>query len=431
MKFKPYEEYKKVDLPWIDKIPSHWESNKIKYKFDLVKEPSTNKDPIVLSLTQKGIKIRDIELNEGQLAKSYEGYNTVEKGYICLNPMDLESGAASKSEYYGVISNAYFTIRPKGFDINSDFYSKYFNLHYKKKIFYGFGKGVGRPEGSGGRWTLNRETFTNFPILSPPKEEQDKIADFLDHNLAKIDKFVELTERQIELLKEQKEVIINDAVTKGIDKDVEYKDSGIDWIGQIPRHWETFKNRHFLNENKNVVGSKSKEFNLLSLTKKGIIKRDLENPKGKFPSSFETYKIVKRNDIVFCLFDIDETPRTVGLSGLDGMITGAYNVFTINGINKFYLYYYYLAIDNKKALKSLYSGLRKTIRSNIFLGMEIPVPPINEQEIIVEYIYRETSKIDRTVELYKKEISLIKEYKTALIANAVTGKIDVRDYRLN
>ena len=126
MKFKPYEKYKKVDLPWIDKIPSHWEMNKIKYKFDLVKEPSTDKDPTVLSLTQKGIKIRDIELNEGQLAKSYEGYNTVEKGYICLNPMDLESGAASKSEYYGVISNAYFTIRPKGFDINSDFYSKYF-----------------------------------------------------------------------------------------------------------------------------------------------------------------------------------------------------------------------------------------------------------------------------------------------------------------
>ena len=238
MKFKPYEKYKKVDLPWIDEIPSHWEINKVKYKFDLVKEPSIDKQPTVLSLTQRGIKIRDIESNEGQLAKSYEGYNTVKKGYICLNPMDLESGAASKSDYNGVISNAYFTIRPKGLDINSDFYSKYFNLHYKKKIFYGFGKGVGRPEGSGGRWTLNRETFTNFPILSPQKEEQDKIADFLDYNLGKIDKFVELTERQIALLKEQKEVIINDAVTKGIDKNVEYKDSGIDWIGDIPEHWE-------------------------------------------------------------------------------------------------------------------------------------------------------------------------------------------------
>ena len=110
------------------------------------------------------------------------------------------------------------------------------------------------------------------------------------------------------------------------------------------------RNKNFLTVKDETVGNKDKNYKLLSLTKKGIIERDMENPKGKFPSSFETYKIVEKNDIIFCLFDIDETPRTVGLSKLDGMITGAYNIFSINKINKNYYYYYYLYLDKFKML---------------------------------------------------------------------------------
>ncbi|MGO4988481.1 restriction endonuclease subunit S [Gallicola sp. Sow4_E12] len=426
MEFKPYEEYKKVDLPWIDKIPSHWEIDRGKNLFKQEKRKVKAEDEVITCFRDGEVTLRKNRRTTSFTESIQEiGYQEIKKGDLVIHQMDSFAGAAGVSDSDGKGSPILSICNGKIL-LNNYYYAFIVREMAHNGFIMSLSRGI-RERSTDFRF----KTFAEQLYPFPPKEEQDKIVDFLDYNLGKIDKFVELTERQIALLKEQKEVIINDAVTKGIDKNVGYKDSGIDWIGQIPRHWETFKNRHFLNENKNVVGSKSKEFNLLSLTKKGIIKRDLENPKGKFPSSFETYKIVKRNDIVFCLFDIDETPRTVGLSGLDGMITGAYNVFTINGINKFYLYYYYLAIDNKKALKSLYSGLRKTIRSNIFLGMEIPVPPINEQEIIVEYIYRETSKIDRTVELYKKEISLIKEYKTALIANAVTGKIDVRDYRLN
>lgn len=435
MKFKPYEEYKKVDLPWIDEIPSHWEINKVKYKFDLVKEPSIDKQPTVLSLTQRGIKIRDIESNEGQLAKSYEGYNTVKKGYICLNPMDLESGAASKSNYNGVISNAYFTIRPKGLDINSDFYSKYFNLHYKKKIFYGFGKGVGRPEGSGGRWILNRETFINFPILFPSKEEQDKIADFLDHNLAKIDKFVELTERQIELLKEQKEVLINDAVTKGIDKNVKYRDSGIDWIGEIPEHWEVTRLKRVSYMIK--TGGTPKSFNEKHLSDNGLnwyspadFKDSLilDNAKRKLSTEGATQvNIFPENSIL--IIGIGATLGKVGLAKNKFSCNQQINVITPNFSYIHSIFLLYFLYNSQKAIinKANYTTL-PILNQEETSNLLVLFPPKKEQEEIIAYIEKETRKIDRTIELYKNQIELIKEYRTSLIASAVTGKIDIRDF---
>lgn len=237
-KLKPYEEYRETAYVWLGNIPKHWQIKRVKTEFFYVKNPSYEHNPVVLSLTQNGIKVRDVSNNEGQLAESYEGYNSVEIGDICLNPMDLESGAARLSNYRGVISNAYFTIRPKYKGrINTKFYSEYFDMHYRLKIFYPYGKGVGRPEGSGGRWTLNRETFMNFPLLLPPKEEQDQIVRYLDSKLSKINKYIKAKKKQIELLKEQKQAIINEEVTKGLDPNAKMKPSGIEWLGDIPEKW--------------------------------------------------------------------------------------------------------------------------------------------------------------------------------------------------
>src|SRR5690606_35880115 len=134
-----------------------------------------------------------------------------------------------------------------------------------------------------------------------------------------------------------------------------YKDSGVDWIGEIPEGWEVLKNKYIFNLKKSQVGKRSKEYDLLSLTLKGVIKRDMENPEGKFPAEFDTYQEVKKDDFIFCLFDVEETPRTVGLSDFDGMITGAYTVFdTQPTAAKKFLYYFYLNLDEKKRLKFLY-----------------------------------------------------------------------------
>lgn len=189
----------------------------------------------------------------------------------------------------------------------------------------------------------------------------------------------------------------------------EYKDIDLPWLKKIPATWSIKRNKQFLHECKEIVGAESSEYTLLSLTLRGIVVRDLSENKGKIPASFDTYKIVEPGDVVFCLFDIDETPRTVGLSKNRGMLTGAYNVFHIDGINAQYLYYYYLALDNVKALRPLYTGLRKTINVSTFLSQAMPVPPRAEQDQIVRFLDWKVSEINKLIGIRRKEISEFNE----------------------
>lgn len=204
-----------------------------------------------------------------------------------------------------------------------------------------------------------------------------------------------------------------------------YKESGVDWIGEIPEHWEMLSNKYIFNLKKNQVGKKSAEYELLSLTLKGIIKRDMENPEGKFPAEFDTYQEVKKGDFIFCLFDVEETPRTVGLSDFDGMITGAYTVFNVKEkANKRFLYYFYLNLDEKKRLKFLYRGLRNTIPKDSFFTFKTAFPPISEQHLIASFLDDKTTKIDQTIAIKEKEIELLKERRQILIQKAVTKGLD-------
>ena len=203
-----------------------------------------------------------------------------------------------------------------------------------------------------------------------------------------------------------------------------YKDFGISWIGKIPEHWDVKRNKIFLDEQDDTVGSRFNDFDLLSLTKQGVILRDVESGKGKFPKDFESYKIVKKGNMIFCLFDVDETPRTVGLSALDGMITGAYDVFSLRKIDAKFYSYFFIAVDDRKALRPLYTGLRKVVKKDRFLSYKIPVPPIEEQKSIANYLDKTTEKIRGLVAVKQKQIELLKEYKQSLIANAVTKGIN-------
>lgn len=203
-----------------------------------------------------------------------------------------------------------------------------------------------------------------------------------------------------------------------------YKDSGISWIGEVPEHWDVVRNKNFIDEKDEVVGEKFRDYTLLSLTKGGVIARDVESGKGKFPKDFESYKIVQPGNVIFCLFDVDETPRTVGLSSLRGMITGAYDVFEPIDINARYYAYYFLAVDDRKALRPLYTGLRKVVKKDRFLACKIPVPPLSEQKAIAKYLDKKIAQINELVSAKQKQIELLKEYKQSIIANAVTGKLN-------
>lgn len=203
-----------------------------------------------------------------------------------------------------------------------------------------------------------------------------------------------------------------------------YKNVDLPWLKRVPEHWEVARNKNFLSEQKAIVGDNFANYSLLSLTLNGVIIRDVNNGKGKFPASFNTYKIVSPGNMVFCLFDIDETPRTVGLSTHYGMITNAYEVLGVHNITPQYLYYYYLQLDNRKALKPLYHGLRKTIPIGTFLQTKLPVPPKKEQDQIVRYLDWQNSRLNKLINAKKKEIALLEEQKQALISQAVTKGLD-------
>ncbi len=416
MKFKPYEEYKKVDLPWIDEIPSHWEESRVKAitKLKSTRQKDIDSELELLSVYRDYgvVKRTEKDDNHNIIPEDLSNYKVVYKGDLVLNKMKVWQGSLGVSSYDGIVSPAYIVC-----SVRTNIFGKYLNYLLRNKMYLtiynrlSYGVRVDQ-------WDMRYEDFKNIELFLPPKEEQDKIADFLDHNLSKIDKFIELTERQIALLKEQKEVIINDAVTKGIDKNVEYKDSGIDWIGEIPGHWEVIKLKYISD--------------IKTGNKDTINKVD----EGKYPFFVRSPKIERIDTYNFDGEAILTAGDGVGAGKVFHYFKGkfdyhqrVYNIYNINSKISGKFLYFYLKENFKKVIlaynaKSTVDSIRLPMLSNFF----VVYPFRAEQEEIVSYIEKETSKIDRTIELYKSQIELIKEYRTSLIASAVTGKIDVRDF---
>ncbi|MCD7063165.1 restriction endonuclease subunit S [Klebsiella quasipneumoniae] len=201
----------------------------------------------------------------------------------------------------------------------------------------------------------------------------------------------------------------------------EYKDSGVKWLDKLPLNWSTEKTKRMFSLKRNLVGHLSGSFQLLSLTLNGVVPRDISSGEGKIPASFDTYQSVQAGDLIFCLFDIDETPRTIGLAEQDGMITGAYNVYScMDKCLPSYAYYYFLHIDSFKGLKPFYTGLRKVVRAETFGCIEMPNPSLSEQEKICLFLDHETAKIDNLIEKQQQLIELLKEKRQAVISHAVT-----------
>jgi len=201
----------------------------------------------------------------------------------------------------------------------------------------------------------------------------------------------------------------------------EYKGSGVEWLEDIPSHWKIQRTKAMFSLARVLVGKKSKEYQLLSLTLKGIIPRDISDGGGKIPAEFDTYQEVNKSDLIFCLFDIDETPRTIGISYYKGMITGAYNVYRcLDKCEPEYAYYYFMHIDSFKGLKPFYTGLRKVVRAETFSNIKMPAPSILEQQKIANFLDHETTKIDTLIEKQQQLIKLLKEKRQAVISHAVT-----------
>lgn len=419
---RKYDEYKDSGVSWIGKIPKHWEA---RYLFQLASEYYVpNKGMLnqnLLSLSYGSIVRKDINKTEGLLPASFETYQIVEPNIIVLRLTDLQNDHKSLrvgiAKEKGIITSAYLSLNVRKGN-NPDYV--YYLLHANDihKVFYSMGGGL--------RQSLNYDGLKYLRILAPPVEEQNHIVNYLSTKNNEINTLISKTEREIELLKELKQSVVAHAVTKGLNPNVKMKDSGIGWIGEIPEHWCFLRNKNIFSGHYEEVGKRT-DIPLLSLTTEGVVYRDTSTGKGKFPKDFEKYNVVYPDCIIFCLFDIDETPRTVGLCHNYGMITNAYDAFRINqNVLPRYITYYYLAVDNVKGLRPWYTGLRKVVQNNRFLQLKVPVPPLPEQQEIVEYIDYKTTQIDKMIVELTYKVEYLKQYKQRLIADVVTGKINVQ-----
>ncbi len=410
-------EFKDSQIHWIGHIPKHWEIKKVKDGFYLKKDKALIENPVVLTLARSGIKVRDLENNEGQFAKSYLEYNPVEIDDLLLNTMDLQSGDnCNISRIQGVISPAYANLRYKnGFSPN--FYNYYFKIQYWTFAFFTHGKGVSYEN----RWTLNNQTLMRFPLLVPPLNEQKEIAEFLDKKCASIDSSIENLEQKTKSLAEYKKALITQCVTKGLNpKILEFKDSGIPWIRQIPKHWEIIRLGYICNKLNRKIDENDEP--LICSNKGQVAFRD-KNACGKMLSENHTMQGIQVGDIA--IHGMDTWHGAIAYSNLKGKITGVVHVCDSKENNKFIVYFLqYLAIQGVyKLISNGVRGNTSDFRSwNSVKNIYIIVPPLNEQKEIAEFLDNKCEKIDNLSANYKEQIKTLKEYKQALIYECVTGK---------
>ena len=421
---KQYEEYKDTGIGWLPKIPSHWKLEQLRKYIRFVSKKGYPEKQLLSVTREQGVIVRDTESKEENhnfIPEDLSGYKYVQKGQLVINKMKSWQGSYGVSDYEGIVSPAYFVC-----DLrfpNKKFFSMALRSRNYVCFFAQYSKGI-----RVGQWDLSPIALKSIPFFEPPLAEQEKIVSFLESKTLSIDAYVAERERELQLLNELKESEIANVITRGLNPDVKMKSYNSLISSKYPGHWELKRNKSFMSETGYKVGENADQYTLLSLTTKGVIVRDIESGKGKFPKEFDTYQVVSKDDLVFCLFDIDETPRTVGLVGTEGMITGAYTALKVNKTFAIpeYIYYYYLCVDNIKALKPYYSGLRKTVRADKFLQLYIPLPPIEEQKAIVAYIEDKCNKINSLISELEAEIEYLKEYKQKLIADCVTGQINVQ-----
>ncbi len=202
------------------------------------------------------------------------------------------------------------------------------------------------------------------------------------------------------------------------------KESGIEWVGLIPDTWSVIPNKYVMHKEKNLCKKWTGE-DVMSLTMNGVIVRDLQNPTGKMPATFDGYQYIENGDLLMCLFDIDVTPRCVGRVTHDGVTSPAYSNFKVHdNASRDYFYYYYLMVDNTKELLHLAKNLRHSFTEEQLGQLKVPMPPLSEQQAIADYLDKTCSQIDEIIAESKASIDEYKELKQSVIFEAVTKGLD-------
>lgn len=409
-----YDLYKKVDLIWLDEIPKHWSLIKVKNIFEISNDLSHKENPTVLSLARDRIKIRNISNNEGQLAESYNNYNSVEVGDLLLNPMDLYSGAnCNISQYSGVISPAYINLRTK-----QKVCVKYFDYIFKKQYTSFAFQAVGKGVSLNNRWTLSNYTLLNYLIPIPPFSEQEHIANYLDWKIREIDKLIEIEKQQIEDIERLKKIMISQYY---IELPIKRR---IKTLIQSPLVYG-------INEAGKMNG-KIRFVRITDIEKNGSLKKD-----GKqYINDCEKKYILEKGDILFARSGgtVGKTYIHQDISNNELMAFAGYLIrarFDVNLVNPEYIYYYTQSESYTEWKNSIFiQSTIQNISAEKYSNLEIPYCSLNIQNKIVDKIKQKLLEINKLKEKSLEKQLYLVSLKESIISEVVTGQIDVRNVKI-
>lgn len=433
---KPYDEYKNVGEVWVDKTPMHWDFKRIKHVFyNRVEKNSPIKTECILSLSAKnGVELQTAKTDKGgnKPKSDLSKYNIAIEQDLLVNCMNVVSGSSGVSKWYGAISPVYYALHTRNQYSNIQYYHYLFRFKPFYRSLLRFSKGILMHESDNGnlntvRMRISMESLNNINIPIPPREEQDQIVKYLDWQTSKINTLIKAKKKQIELLKEQKQAIINQAVTKGLDDTVPMKDSGIEWLGDMPDGWyirpfhkvATVKSnlvhpndfQDFIQVSPaNIEKDTGKLLNCGTVKEAGIISDNHYFYEGQILYS-KIRPLLNKVTIAPCngLCSADMYP-------IETILETKYLVFYM--LSKIYLSQISMSGNRVKMPK-----INKEELSTVL----ILFPDTKQQQVIVTYLEEKTALIDKAIAVIEKEIELVSEYKTSLISSVVTGKVDVRD----
>lgn len=404
-----YNEYKDSGVQWIGKIPSHWDIIKAKYMWDEVFSFSENGSEDLLSVSQyEGIT----QAKNESRSESLKGYKKVAKDNLVINIMLAWMGGLGVSAYNGIVSPAYCIYRLKKAS-NPQF------MHYLYKTPMYLAEFARHSTGViPSRWRMYTDDFGQVPTLIPPIDEQNKIVSYLDKVTSKIDEAIDQQRKMIDLLDERKQIIINNAVTKGLNPHTPMKDSGVKWIGEIPEHWELKQYRHLF-------------YNLDYLRKP--ITADLRSRNNPLYDYYGASGIIDKIDH----FNVEDKVLLIAEDGANLLLRNLPLIYKAEG--RFWVNnhahilkpikddYDFLAYVMESADYTLYitgSAQPKLSQANLN-AVKLPIPPLHEQLKIVEYIKAKTEGIDFSIYNAKRMLALLQERKQIIINDVVTGKVKV------
>jgi type I restriction enzyme, S subunit len=419
-----YDSYKDSGIPWIGEVPWDWLWERGKWHHRHKKRlNSDGANDNVLSLTLRGVVNNDPDNPEGLVPNDYRTYQLFDRGDLVFKLIDLENVRTSRVGLVhesGIMSSAYIRVVPSR-QSNSRFLYYFYYALYQAEVFNKLGAGV--------RSTLNQHDLLDLPVPVIDLDTQNRIVKFLDEKTAEIDAAIEKKRRLIDLLNEQKAILINRAVTKGLNPDTPMKDSGVDWIGEIPAHWDVKRLKYLFQES--TARTSTGQETLFSLRMHaGLVPHDEVSDKPISDSDLIDYKHVANGQMV-----MNRMRAAIGIFGVakaDGLVSPDYAIFDMSDqVNaEYFLRLFKTTIMgmrfrlSSKGLGTGSSGFMRLYTEN-FGDLKVAVPPMDEQALVVNHIDALADQFEVAVGLTLQEISTLNEFRQTLIANAVTGKIKI------